>query len=398
MRIVFLGLAINHLESPGNLFTELIIEFHNRGHEIVVVAPSYDEFEPGIKKEGGILVLRVPTLELFGDSNLYKGLANLLLPYQYKKALKESKIDLNFDLVMMPTPPITLVNLAQWLKSKYHSKIYLILRDIFPQNAVDLKIMRKNGIIHSYFRNKEKNMYRISDFIGCMSQGNIDYVLTHNQEISKNKLHLLPNWRPLQEYLTKDDEIQIRKEYSLNGKFIVIFGGNIGKPQKMENIVKLAMACSDIKDIYFLIFGDGSENENLKRIASKSGLTNFQLHDYLDDDKYFRILQISDVGLISLSEDFTIPNIPSKALAYYNAKKPILAAIDKNTDLGSILESIGSGVWAEANNTQKLKEKLLLLYKNDNLRREMGQKGYDYLKNNLTTAKAYETIINNISK
>ena len=398
MRIVFLGLAVAHLESTGNLFTELIIEFHNQGHEIIVVAPSYDEFEPGVKKEGGILVLRVPTLDLFGKSNLYKGLANLLLPYQYKKALKESKIDLNFDLVMMPTPPITLVNLAQWLKTKYQSKIYLILRDIFPQNAVDLKIMRKNGLLHSYFRNKEKNMYRISDFIGCMSQGNIDYVLTHNQEISKNKLHLLPNWRPLQEYLTQDNEIQIREEYGLNGKFIIIFGGNIGKPQKMENIVKLAKACSDIKDIYFLIFGDGSENENLKRIVSKSRLTNFQMHDYLEDDKYNRVLQIADVGLISLSEDFTIPNIPSKALAYYNAKKPILAAIDNQTDMGPILESIGAGVWAEANNTQKLKEKLLLLYKNDNLRREMGQKGYDYLKNNLTTAKAYETIINNISK
>lgn len=397
MRIVFLGLAINHLESQGNLFSELITEFHNHGHDIVVVAPSYDEFEPGIKKEGGITVLRVPTLELFGGSKLHKGLATLLLPYQYKRALKKAEINLNFDLVMMPTPPITLVNVASWLKRKYGSKMYLILRDIFPQNAIDLGMMNSKGLAYAFFRKKEKEMYFASDYIGCMSPGNIEYVKKHNPEQDANKFHLLPNWAWPQHNLDQEEIIGIKKQYGLSDKFIVVFGGNIGKPQKMENIVALAKSCSDIKDIFFLIIGNGNQKDYLDKMILKEDMQNVRVKDFLSKEEFFKVLQIADVGLISLSENFTIPNIPSKTLAYFNAKKPILAAIDSQTDLGPILESIGAGVWAEANNTIALKKKLLQLYKNEDLRREMGQKGYDYFKNNLTTTMAYETVINNIT-
>ncbi len=96
-------------------------------------------------------------MKLFNVGLLQKGLANLLLPFQYKKALKRSGLNLNYDLVIMPTPPITLAFLAKWFKRYYRSKIYLILRDIFPQNAVDLKMMSNKSLVYKYFRKKEKD-------------------------------------------------------------------------------------------------------------------------------------------------------------------------------------------------------------------------------------------------
>ena len=108
------------------------------------------------------------------------------------------------------------------------------------------------------------------------------------------------------------------------------------------------------------------------------------------------LLQAADVGLISLSEDFTIPNIPSKTLSYFNAKKPILASIDVNTDYGTILEESGAGIWREAGKTEQLKEALLYLMEDDERRIRMGQKGYEYMKNNLTANHAYRTLISKI--
>jgi glycosyltransferase involved in cell wall biosynthesis len=80
-------------------------------------------------------------------------------------------------------------------------------------------------------------------------------------------------------------------------------------------------------------------------------------------------------------------------MVYYNSKKPILAAIDKNTDIGEILEEIGVGVWAEANKTGELKDLLLKLYKDPELRRQMGENGYKYLLDRLPPERAYQTVI-----
>ena len=396
MRVIFLGLAVPNMNEYHNMFTELVVEFRNNGHDIMVVAPTYDEKVFGMQIEDGIPTLRVPTLELFGVGKIQKGLATLLLPYQYKRALKKSKIDLNFDLVMMPTPPITLVNVASWLKRKYGSKMYLILRDIFPQNALDLGMMNPKGLAYTYFRKKEKEMYNASDYIGCMSPGNIDYVKKHNPEQDANKLHLLPNWAWLQPNLEQQEIIKIKEQYDLLDKFIVVFGGNIGKPQKMENIVALAKSCSTIKEIFFLIIGGGNEKEHLDQMILQENLNNVRVKDFLSREEFFKVLQIADVGLISLSENFTIPNIPSKSLVYFNAKVPILASVDLNTDFGTQLENIGAGLWAEAGKTEILKEKLMYLYNNPDKRMEMGENGYLYFKSNLLASMAYKTIFSRV--
>lgn len=397
MRVLYLGLAVPDMNDYHNMFTDMMVEFKNQGHDIVVVGPSVDDNKIGLQIEDDIQVLRVPTMKLFGVGKFQKGLANILLPYQYKKALKKSGIDLNFDLVMMPTPPITLASTAAWIKKKSGAKFYLILRDIFPQNAVDLKMMGEGGMIFNYFRKKEVQMYQAADAIGCMSQGNIDFVANQNPKMDKSKLHLLSNWSRLLPLSSEETVQKIKKKHQLEDKFVVLFGGNIGRPQKMENIIALAKSCEDIKDMFFLIIGYGNEVEHLKNLIVSEKLENTKLLDPMSRDDYFDSLQIAEVGLISLSEEFTIPNIPSKALVYYNTKKPILAAIDKNTDFGKILEDADCGLYAESNNTPLLKEKLLSLYNDKEKREQMGENGYNYLKSSLLTHMAYDIIIKETS-
>ncbi len=397
MRVIFLGLAFPNMSKSKYLYTELVSEFHRNGHDILAVAPAYDSNITGLQIEDGVKVLRVKTLKLFKVGFIQKGMANLMLPNQYKKALIDAKIDLNFDLIITPTPPITLYKVVSWLKKKSKGKVYLILRDIFPQNAVDLGIMKQKGLFHAYFRKKEKQLYQKSDSIGCMSEGNISYVKKHNPYIDSSKLHILPNWGgilPLDDQTTVKD---LRQKEGWEDKFILVFGGNIGLPQKMENIVNLAEACTDIPNVLFLIYGNGNERENLENLLQEKNLPNIELRDGLSHNEYFKILQIADVGLISLSEKFTIPNIPSKALSYYNTKKPILASLDKNTDFGNILEKLNVGLWAQAGDTKALKKQLLELYNNPELRKQMGENGYEYMRSNLSSKDAYLTIIKHIN-
>lgn len=394
-KIIFVALGFPNVAIRRYLYSNLMHEFRKNGHDVFVIAADNDKKHSEIVMESGIKILRVPSLKFFGTSNIIKGLSNILLPYLYKRALKKHKVNLDFDLIFMPTPPITLIDVGFWLKKKSRGKLYLILRDIFPQNAVDLKMMKPKGLIHSYFRKKEVKLYRASDYIGCMSPANVDYIKKHNPYLNPDKLHLLPNWADIQE-IGEVAEKATKEQYGLKGKIIVIFGGNMGLPQKMENIINLAKNCQEIEDLVFFLVGKGTEQKRIAKMIETLKLKNVILKEHLPKTEYNNILRLADIGLISLSEDFTIPNYPSKVLAYYQFKKPVLASVDVNTDFGKMQEEIKCGFWSEAGDVDALKKNLMKLYNSKELRHELGQNGYDYMIKNLTPSHAYDIVNNRV--
>lgn len=395
-KIIYLSLRFPHVNKSADLYFLLMNEFIKKGHDVLIIAPTQDRKNSELVVEEGMKVLRVPTPQLFGKSKIVKGLSNLLLPVLFKRALKKHKILLDFDLIIIPTPPITLIDVALWIKKKSSGKLYLILRDIFPQNAVDLKLMSPNGLVHSYFKKKEIKLYKESDSIGCMSPANIAYIKKHNTYLDGSKLHLLPNWEKPQTLEDIGDEEALRQKYGLENKIIAIFGGNIGLPQKMENILDLAKNCQELEDLVFLIIGGGTELTKIQQLVRAMNLKNVVIREGLPKTEYSKILRLADIGLISLSEDFTIPNFPSKVNSYYALKKPVLASVDVHTDFGVIQERINCGFWSEAGDTAAFKENLLKLYHNEDLRRELGKNGYDYMVNNLLPSHAYNRVIDNI--
>lgn len=391
-KILFLALAYPKIPKSSNLYTDLMEEFRNQGHEVFVVAPAINANEIGLIQEEGINVIRVKTLPLLNVNPIQKGIANVLLPLQYKKAIQKYFKSDSLDLIIIPTPPISLVSLASWLKKKYHSKLYLILRDIFPQNAVDLGMMKKGGLLYNFFRKKEKQLYKVADEIGCMSQGNINYVVNHNPKVKAEKLHLLPNWqKEIPQF--SDDATALRVKYGFDDNFVIIFGGNIGLPQKLENILAVAELFQGDDKVLFFIVGQGTEKSKIEKLIKDKNIQNVIIKDSLPREDYQNIISVADCGLISLHENFTIPNIPSKSLSYFNAKIPILAAIDENTDYGTHIQyEVKAGLWAPSNQPNLIKEKIDLLRSNPQLCKDMGENGYQYFINNVTPEHSYEII------
>ena len=120
-----------------------------------------------------------------------KGISTVSIEPQFIAGIKKYFSNVKFDLVIYSTPPITFCNAIEFVKKRDGAESYLLLKDIFPQNAVDIGIMSKSGIIgilYRFFRNKEKKLYRISDYIGCMSPANVEYIKKHNPEIDAEKI------------------------------------------------------------------------------------------------------------------------------------------------------------------------------------------------------------------
>lgn len=396
MNVLFLMLDLPENLNSSNLYLDLALEFKKQQHDVHVIASSGSNLKSGLYEERGLKVLRVATFQQKGvKSILRKGVAQFLLPYQYNFAYKKFMKGLKFDLILVPTPPITLTKLVLHIKRKSNALFYLILRDIYPQGAADIGLV-KFRFIYNYLRRLEVLTYKSADIIGCMSPGNIEYIRQHNSYVDSRKLKLLPNWQKenRMEELTKD----VREQYELKDKYIVLFGGTIGYAQKVDNIVILADHYRDDTNIIFFVIGNGVMKKYLKDKVNEKQLNNVVFMDGLPRDEYMNFVKSSDVGLITIDERFTVPTIPSKTTSYLSLQVPVLAIIDKHTDYGKIIDEAGAGLWSIGGDNETLFRNFNLLYNDKNLRLKLGENGYKYFLNNLTSDLAYKYIVTHIGK
>jgi glycosyltransferase involved in cell wall biosynthesis len=395
VKVLFLMISFPDINKDSNLHSDLAEEFRNNGHQVYVATllEKKHKQNTSLEKVKNLSILRVRAGNWFNtNSLLVKGITTLTIANYFKKDLQKYFNQIKFDLVIYPTPPITFAPVVKYLKQRDKCKAYLILRDIFPQNVRDLGLLN-NKLLYNYFRKKEKQLYDISDYIGCMSKGNIQYVLDHN-DIDENKLEILYNWgRVFND--SEDSEVvavDYKKKYGLENKFVAVFGGNIGLPQELEFLLELAKEYKYRSDIVFFIIGKGAQKEKIVNIINSEALSNVIIRDYIPRNDYQNLLKQCDIGLLNLNRTFTIPNMPCKMVDYFKASIPILASTDKNTDLKQFLQEAKAGLWSETGDLEAYKGNFEKLLNDKNLREELGKNGRKFLEENLKVEKAYQII------
>lgn len=397
MNLLFISISSLPHMSGHSISLDLIREFVRNGHKVCVVASNErrNKQPTALSEECGCKVLRVKIGNNKNTNIIEKGISNLLLPYQYTAAIKKYFKDTKFDLVIYPTPPVTQVKTVQYIKKRDGAKSYLLLKDIFPQNAVDIGMMTKKGpksIIYKMFRKKEENLYKSSDFIGCMSKANVDYVVKHNPYINPDIVHINPNSVEVEEsVISEEKKAEIRNKYQIPaGVKTFIYGGNLGRPQGIPFIIECLKANADKTDRFFVICGKGTEYSKLKAYVENEKPNNVLLLNGLPKAEYEEFAKAFDVGLIFLDHRFTIPNFPSRLLSYIQSKMPVLACTDVNTDIGKVITENGFGWWCESNNVDNFTKTVDDIISAD--LKVMGEKGFGYLCENYTSKKSYETI------
>ena len=397
MNILFLTMAKIADITESGIYTDLMRKFQNEGHHVYVIYPQErkTKLPTQLRIQNGIEILGVKTLNVTKTNIIEKGIGQLLLEHQFTSAINKYWGSINFDLVLYSTPPITFTNVIKYLKEKSSVNTYLLLKDIFPQNAVDLGLLTTTGfkgLLYTFFRKKETELYRISDYIGCMSPANVQYILEHNPEINPNRVEVAPNSYEIPCHSNEVAHSSIRQKYNLPTELpIFIYGGNMGKPQGIPFLIKCLNAIKDRTDCHFVIVGDGTEYQKLstwfKEVAPKS----VSLFNKLPKVDYDALTNACDVGLIFLDYNFTIPNYPSRLLPYLIKSKPIIAATDPNCDVGTLAEQHNYGFYCPSNSISSFVntiEKMLVADIN-----KMGQNGYQFYLNNYTIEHTYQAII-----
>ena len=404
MNIIFLTLVrLTDIENHG-LYEDLMRKFRDEGHQVYIVCSSERRLgqETTLTEISGVKMLYVKTMNIQKTNIVEKGLGTLLIERQYIKAIKKHLSGVNFDLITYSTPPITFTNVVKYLKKQNPQAIsYLQLKDIFPQNAVDIGMFGEKSIFNWYFRKKEIALYKISDYIGCMSPANVEFVLKHNDYIDRNRVEVAPNSIELTNFKYEDGQEQaeryyIRKKYDLPmDRPIFIYGGNLGKPQGIDFLIKCLEANKQRQDCYFVVVGNGTEYGKLHAwmddVRRKKEEVSVKLMQRLPKEDYDILVRSCDVGLIFLDHRFTIPNYPSRLLSYLENRMPVVCATDVNTDIGRIAEENGYGYWCESVRPEDFTFLVDKMLKSD--RKAMGEKGYQFLKENYLVEHTYNKIM-----
>ncbi|MCR5651445.1 MAG: glycosyltransferase family 4 protein [Lachnospiraceae bacterium] len=377
MRILFLFQTFSFKRST--IYLDLIEEMRDRGHAVTVIAGTTDRDLPGgLHEEDGVEVIYLKLADQFGAGRVKKGLIQLYMAPLMNQLIRKNLWKRKFDIIAYPTPPVTLAPVVKKCREHYRCITYLMLKDIFPQNAVDIGFMSKNGPAFGYFKKLERMLYENSSKIGCMSEGNTEYLKKKEPWIKPEIIELFPNTVRVKEIpadATPEDK-------GAGLKFM--FGGNMGKPQGIDFLlegIKRAGETEELKDIRFDFVGDGSESGRIEEFIQKNSLKNVTYTKGMEREQYEELLKNCDIGIISLSEKFTIPNYPSRILSYMQLAKPVLAVTDVNTDMKDlILQKADCGWWAPSGNMDEFIKILKKIVSEKDTMKPKGMNGRHYLE------------------
>lgn len=400
MKLLFLTLLDFDSLEEHNLYTDLLREFYRHGHDIYVVSPVERRYHKptsykDIDSRQHILKLRIGNTQ---KTNIVeKGISTITLEHTFIRGIRKYMGNVKFDLILYSTPPITLQRAVAYVKKRDQAHTYLLLKDIFPQNALDLGMLREQGVkgmLYRYFRQKEKRLYALSDRIGCMSEANREYVIKHNPEIDPKKVEICPNSIEVQNIsISENEKAKIRETYEIPmDRTVFVYGGNLGKPQGIPFLMECLKAEKDSGQVYFLIIGDGTEYPVLEDFCKKEAFSNVRLIQRLPKEEFDRVVAACDVGMIFLDHRFTIPNFPSRLLSYMQAGIPVLACTDPNTDIGKVITDGGFGWWCESNDVKSFQNCMEEIC--DNYTEASGRNGYHMLEKDYSSEMGYRIITN----
>jgi len=360
MRIALIGDVFPPLRSSGAVqLRDLCLEFARQGHEISMMVAS-PELEESFRIENwkGVQVVRLKTPKTKDTNYIRRTIGELLMPFFMLWHLRFSKLcNQKWDGIVWYSPTIFLGLLVYMLKKNSNCKSYLIIRDIFPEWAVDMGLMGR-GLPYFFFKGIANFQYSVADVIGIQTPGNRVYFENWENNPRKN-LEVLNNW--LAETPTQQCSINV-SDTQLAGRKIFVYAGNMGIAQGMDILLELADQLQSRQDIGFLFVGRGSEVQKLRKETQKRKPENILFFDEIDPDEISSLYDQCHVGLISLDSRHKSHNIPGKFLSYMQSGLPVLASVNDGNDLVALIESEKIGQVStnySASNLKKNAEKLI---------------------------------------
>lgn len=372
---------------------DLSREFAAQGHRPVVIVPSPISDKPWVVEQlDGVEVLRVAAPPTRSSSFVRRAIAEMWLPFAMYFNIRRSPFaSANWDLLVWYSPPIffgpLIAKLRRKSKAKNKARTYLILRDIFPEWAVDLGLVRR-GPVYLVFKAIAAFQYSVAQVIGVQTESNLHYL--KKWAYAPRRIEVLRNWLAV----TPDvgSSIVVRNT-PLAGRKIFVYIGNMGVAQGMDIFIDLIHSLRNRTDIGFLFVGRGTEFARLEAEKASRDLSNALFFGEIDSTEIPGLLAQCHVGLVALHPDHKTHNIPGKFVSYVQYGVPILARVNPGTDLMRLIEAEQVGKVYVGSSVAELKELAELLMDDEELRHCMAERGRELGRSMFSPAAAVQQIV-----
>jgi glycosyltransferase involved in cell wall biosynthesis len=351
-RIAVIASVFPPFQSSGAVqLMDLSKEFVAQGYQLTVFVPSSDINDSYLlENKHGVNILRLSAPESRDISYVRRTISEFFTPYFMMWNLRNCPLNnIEWDGVVWYSPSIFLTPLVKFLKNKNNCRTYLIVRDIFPEWAVNLGLM-KRGLAYWFFKLVEYSQYKVANTIGVQTDGNLKYFHQISSKYSC-AIEVLQNW--LAEPEMGSCSIDVAST-SLSGRKILVYAGNMGVAQDLEIFIDLANKYNQRSDIGFLFVGRGSKKIYLEKKSKELGLSNVLFFNEINSSEIPGLYKQCHVGIISLDRRHVTHNIPGKFLTYMAAGLPVLALLNQGNDLIDIIESNGVGYATSDYSVEKL--------------------------------------------
>ncbi len=375
--------------SGARMMEDLAIELYSRNNTISVISTDHKIDKKFIRyKESNIDIIKVKSGKINHSSKIVRTFIESTLSLKIWHSVENLLQREKFDLVICYSPTIFWGGLVKRLKLKNDCKFYLVLRDLFPHWLVDAKIISKYNPIYYYFLYIEKILYAQVDRIGVQSPTNLEFFRNNKQ---LNKFEVLYNWTKPKINIKANIQQSIKDK--IKNKLVLVYGGNIGVAQDINNILRLARNLIKKKDILFLLIGDGTEYENIEKEIKMNKISNVLLSPSIKNEEYQSILNECSIGLVSLNKDLRTENLPGKMLEYMKYSLPILASINMGNNFDELIHKHEAGLVSLNGDDEKFLSNALQLIDNPDLRSQTSQNSKNLLYNIFHVKSAADKIL-----
>lgn len=352
MRVALIADTFPPLRTSGAVqLRDLSREFVRQGHALTVFLPEPDLQVPWTLEEfDGVQVLRLKAPKTKDIGYVRRTLAELVMPFAMLKHLNGSPlVSERWDGVVWYAPSIFHGPLANALKKRSACKGYLIIRDIFPEWAVDMGLMGR-GLPYRFFKGVARYQYAVADVIGVQTSGNRAYFDRWRRKPGRT-LEVLQNWlgKPAQVRCT----IRVNQT-PLAGRKVFVYAGNMGIAQGMGILLDLAGELKCRPDVGFLFVGRGSDFPRLQAVAQDQQLDNVLFYDEIHPDEIPDLYAQCSAGIVALDPRHKSHNIPGKFLTYMQSGLPVLANVNAGNDLAQMIRDEQVGEVCESNQVGEL--------------------------------------------
>ncbi|MEZ8666114.1 glycosyltransferase family 4 protein [Vibrio splendidus] len=380
----------------AKMMHELALELIEQGHDVTIITPHFDKNEPTLIEDrlDGVIVWRFFSGQIKDVPKVKRAINETLLSYKGWSAI-QGKVDKDtFDGVVYYSPSIFFGSLVSKLKKRCQCNSYLVLRDFFPQWAIDSGLMKEGSLIERYFRFFESLSYHQAGTIGVMSKKNLE-IFNSNTELLYPTT-ILRNWANLSPHYLSDKVSNLRERLGLNDEVIYFYGGNIGHAQDMANLMRLAKSMQCFEKAHFLFLGQGDEVKLVNDLIKEWDLANCSYLPSVSQDEFKDILAQVDVGLFSLSAQHSAHNFPGKLLGYMVQSLPILGSVNQGNDLIDLVNVNHAGLISVNGDDDGFFENASKLQNDAELRKSIGDSGYQLLKKEFAVGNIAHSIVESL--